>query len=141
MKQIQINWQVKQAEIDGRVMGGTMKALLNVIPDAEYREMQRAYGFDTDMRISLDGLANQLANENVSHGRTIYHRAKAHIWEFRGASGLQVLPMVDRYFDLDQFGRAHFNHVVTESFRGPERAEAGNAHRGRAGGEDSAGRS
>ena len=116
LKQIQINWQVRARELPDGSMGGTMKALLNMIPTQEYRQKQRERGFNSPMRISSDGLAKELANDQIAHGRTLWHLAKPDQWEWAPASGMSALPMLDRYFDLEDIALLHFQHSTEEAF-------------------------
>ena len=121
---IQVNWQGRQYmdPTEGQVIGGTFKAMLSVVPDTEYDQMLGPGKEDVSFRISKEGMANQLANDDVSHGRTIFHRSKRHPWHWTGFDGLVSLPAIDRYFDLDQLGQLHFEYATTEAYWGPDRA-------------------
>ena len=124
LKQLQINWQVRQFRMpDGTMTGGTMKALLNMIPTEEYHRMQRERKFNTPMRISSDGLAKELANDQFAHGRTIFHLAKPDRWEWAPASGMSAIPMLDRYFELENLTTLHFQHNVEEAFYAAQDAQ------------------
>ena len=119
---VQILWEVKQVPIAGEMTGGIMKAMLTVIPDREYDAMKVRDGFDTDMRISSDGLANQQSNERVAHGRTIWHRASADPWEWGSSAGMTELPALERRFHMEELARIHFDHSVEEAFYAAEKA-------------------
>ena len=124
LKQIQINWQVEQTLLpDGTKTGGTMKALINLVPSKQYRQMQIRDGFNRPMRISSDGLARELANDRYAHGRTIWHFGKPGQWEWAPASGMSAIPMLERHFSLEELGRLHFQHSVEDAYYASDRAK------------------
>ena len=121
---IQTTWTVRETtNLQGERTGGTMKAMINVIPHREYQEKQLRQGFVAPMRISSDGLAKELANSQVAHGRTLFHFAKHDQWGWTPASGMMAQPMLDRLFAVEDFAVLHFQHSVEEAFYAAQGAQ------------------
>ena len=124
LARVQVTIQARTtSDLQGRPTGGTLKAMLKVIQAKEHREKQRKERFSEPMRISSDGLAKELANEDIAHGRVIFHFAKQDQWEWGPASGLMAQPMLDNYFHLDEMGLLHFQHNVQGAFYASKDAE------------------